>query len=94
MKEEGDEASNNNSSYYSWKQSLPHVLVATISSFLFGYHLGVVNEPLESISVDLGFAGNTSEEGLVVSMCLGAAKGISVVCFAIGIKVPLSSELV
>lgn len=61
------------SSCVSWKQSLPHVLVATISSFLFGYHLGVVNGPLESISVDLGFAGNTLEEGLVVSMCLGGA---------------------
>ncbi|KAJ6794126.1 putative plastidic glucose transporter 2 [Iris pallida] len=57
----------------SWKLSLPHVLVATISPFLFGYHLGVVNEPLESISIDLGFAGNTLEEGLVVSMCLGGA---------------------
>ncbi|WOL02185.1 putative plastidic glucose transporter 2 isoform X1 [Canna indica] len=57
----------------SWKLSLPHVCTATISSFLFGYHLGVVNEPLESISVDLGFAGNTLAEGLVVSMCLGGA---------------------
>ncbi|KAK4391680.1 putative plastidic glucose transporter 2 [Sesamum angolense] len=47
-----------------WKLSLPHVLVATIVSFLFGYHLGVVNEPLESISVDLG---------LVVSTCLAGA---------------------
>ncbi|KAJ1377312.1 Sugar transporter, conserved site [Sesbania bispinosa] len=33
----------------------------------------VVNEPLESISVDLGFKGNTLAEGLVVSMCLGGA---------------------
>ncbi|XP_072960037.1 probable plastidic glucose transporter 2 isoform X1 [Typha angustifolia] len=57
----------------SWKLSLPHVCVATITSFLFGYHIGVVNEPLESISVDLGFAGNTLAEGLVVSMCLGGA---------------------
>ncbi|KAL0337397.1 UNVERIFIED_CONTAM: putative plastidic glucose transporter 2 [Sesamum calycinum] len=56
-----------------WKLSLPHVLVATIVSFLFGYHLGVVNEPLESISVDLGFRGNTLEEGLVVSTCLAGA---------------------
>ncbi|KAL0345226.1 UNVERIFIED_CONTAM: putative plastidic glucose transporter 2 [Sesamum radiatum] len=56
-----------------WKLSLPHVLVATIVSFLFGYHLGVVNEPLESISVDLGFHGNTLEEGLVVSTCLAGA---------------------
>ncbi|GAV78424.1 Sugar_tr domain-containing protein [Cephalotus follicularis] len=57
----------------SWRLSLPHVLVATISAFLFGYHLGVVNEPLESISLDLGFSGNTMAEGLVVSMCLGGA---------------------
>ncbi|KAM7509535.1 hypothetical protein LguiA_019988 [Lonicera macranthoides] len=57
----------------SWKLSLPHVFVATIVSFLFGYHLGVVNEPLESISKDLGFSGNTLAEGLVVSMCLGGA---------------------
>ncbi|KAF9597826.1 hypothetical protein IFM89_021911 [Coptis chinensis] len=56
-----------------WKLSLPHVLVATITSFLFGYHLGVVNEPLESISLDLGFSGDTLREGLVVSMCLGGA---------------------
>ncbi|KAG2718422.1 hypothetical protein I3760_03G219500 [Carya illinoinensis] len=57
----------------SWKLSLPHVVVATITSFLFGYHMGVVNEPLESISVDLGFSGNTLAEGLVVSTCLGGA---------------------
>ncbi|XP_038879457.1 probable plastidic glucose transporter 2 isoform X2 [Benincasa hispida] len=57
----------------SWSLSLPHVLVATLTSFLFGYHLGVVNEPLESISADLGFNGNTLAEGLVVSTCLGGA---------------------
>ncbi|KAL9271416.1 putative plastidic glucose transporter 2 [Drosera capensis] len=33
----------------------------------------VVNEPLESISSDLGFNGNTLAEGLVVSTCLGGA---------------------
>uniref|UniRef100_A0A2P2LZH4 Hexose transporter family protein n=1 Tax=Rhizophora mucronata TaxID=61149 RepID=A0A2P2LZH4_RHIMU len=27
----------------SWKLSFPHVIVATISSFLFGYHLAYVN---------------------------------------------------
>jgi sugar porter (SP) family MFS transporter len=57
----------------SWRKSLPHVCVATLTSFLFGYHSGVVNEPLESISTDLGFAGNTLAEGLVVSICLGGA---------------------
>ncbi|GMI93798.1 SUPPRESSOR OF G PROTEIN BETA1 [Hibiscus trionum] len=57
----------------SWKRSLPHVVVATLSSFLYGYHLGVINETLESISRDLGFHGNTMAEGLVVSTCLGGA---------------------
>ncbi|KAL0346606.1 UNVERIFIED_CONTAM: putative plastidic glucose transporter 2 [Sesamum calycinum] len=56
-----------------WKLSLPHVLVATIVPFLFGYHIGVVNEPLETISVDLGFHGNTLQEGFVVSTCLAGA---------------------
>ncbi|KAJ0075914.1 hypothetical protein Patl1_34259 [Pistacia atlantica] len=57
----------------SWSRCLPHILVAIISSLLFGYHLGVVNETLESISIDLGFSGNTMAEGLVVSTCLGGA---------------------
>ncbi|KAL8120195.1 putative plastidic glucose transporter 2 isoform X2 [Apium graveolens] len=57
----------------SLKRSFPHVLVATLASFLCGYHLGVVNEPLESISTDLGFNGDNLVEGLVVSMCLGGA---------------------
>ncbi|XP_028789224.1 probable plastidic glucose transporter 3 isoform X1 [Neltuma alba] len=57
----------------SWKRSLRHILVASISSFLYGYHLGVVNETLESISIDLGFRGNTMAEGLVVSTSLGGA---------------------
>ncbi|KAL9304457.1 hypothetical protein ACSQ67_021720 [Phaseolus vulgaris] len=56
-----------------WWRSFRHVLVASLSSFLYGYHIGVVNETLESISVDLGFSGNTMAEGLVVSVCLGGA---------------------
>ncbi|CAI8601154.1 unnamed protein product [Vicia faba] len=56
-----------------WRRSLRHVLVASLSSFLYGYHVGVVNETLESISIDLGFTGNTLAEGLVVSICLGGA---------------------
>ncbi|KAF7843365.1 putative plastidic glucose transporter 3 [Senna tora] len=57
----------------SWQRSLRHVIVASISSFLYGYHLGVVNETLESMSMELGFRGNTIAEGLVVSTCLGGA---------------------
>ncbi|KAK7389558.1 hypothetical protein VNO78_24703 [Psophocarpus tetragonolobus] len=56
-----------------WRRSLRHVLVASLSSFLYGYHIGVVNETLESISIDLSFSGNTMAEGLVVSICLGGA---------------------
>ncbi|XP_019425031.1 PREDICTED: probable plastidic glucose transporter 3 isoform X2 [Lupinus angustifolius] len=56
-----------------WQRSLSHVVVASLSSFLYGYHVGVVNETLESISIDLGFSGNTLAEGLVVSTCLVGA---------------------
>ncbi|KAI3898697.1 hypothetical protein MKW98_000810 [Papaver atlanticum] len=41
----------------SWRLCLSHVLTGVISSFLFGYHLGVVNEPLESIYWILVLAG-------------------------------------
>ncbi|XP_022948763.1 probable plastidic glucose transporter 3 isoform X1 [Cucurbita pepo subsp. pepo] len=59
--------------YPSWKRSLRHVVVATLASFLLGYHLGVINETLESISLDLAFSGSTLAEGLVVSTSLGGA---------------------
>lgn len=67
------ESSVRHTGYPSWRRSLPHVVVATLASFLFGYHLGVVNETLESISLDLAFSGSTMAEGLVVSTCLGGA---------------------
>ncbi|BBM98442.1 hypothetical protein MPTK1_1g13590 [Marchantia polymorpha subsp. ruderalis] len=61
-----------------WQLSLPHVCVATIASILFGYHLGVVNVPLDYIAYDLGFAGNALAQGSVVSACLiGAFAGCS-----------------
>ncbi|OIW17896.1 hypothetical protein TanjilG_19865 [Lupinus angustifolius] len=56
-----------------WQSSLSHVIVASLSSFLYGCHVGIVNETLESISIDLGFSGNTLDEGLVVSTCLVGA---------------------
>ncbi|KAF3632503.1 putative V-type proton ATPase subunit c''-like [Capsicum annuum] len=46
----------------SWKRPLPHILAAIISSFLFGYHLGVVNDTLESMSLDLDFSGSSLAE--------------------------------
>lgn len=41
------------------------VCIAAMGAFLFGYHLGVVNGPLEQIAADLNFAGNTVLQGSV-----------------------------
>uniref|UniRef100_A0A7R9YSH1 Major facilitator superfamily (MFS) profile domain-containing protein n=1 Tax=Chlamydomonas euryale TaxID=1486919 RepID=A0A7R9YSH1_9CHLO len=42
----------------------------------FGYHLGVVNGPLEAIAMDLGIGGDAALSGVVVSSTLaGAAAG-------------------
>eukprot|EP00803_Ostreobium_quekettii_P007807 evm.model.scf_365.5 EVM.evm.TU.scf_365.5 scf_365:75709-82248(+) len=49
------------------------VTAAALGAFLFGYHLGVVNGPLEAIAADLGFAGDAVRQGLVVSSVLGGA---------------------
>jgi len=55
---------------------LAAVGVACMGAFAFGYHLGVVNGPLETIASELGFAGNQALSGLVVSSTLlGAAVG-------------------
>ena len=49
---------------------------AGCGAFSFGYHLGVVNGPLEAIAAELGFAGSAPLQGLVVSSSLaGAALG-------------------
>jgi hypothetical protein len=44
---------------------LAAVGVACMGAFAFGYHLGVVNGPLEAIARELGFAGNQALSGLV-----------------------------
>jgi hypothetical protein len=44
---------------------LAAVGVACMGAFAFGYHLGVVNGPLEAIAKELGFAGNQALSGLV-----------------------------
>lgn len=41
------------------------VVVACMGAFAFGYHLAILNGPLQAIAADLGFAGNTTLEGLV-----------------------------
>lgn len=49
------------------------VAVACLGAFLFGYHLGVVNGPLEQIMADLGIAGNAAVGGWIVSITLAGA---------------------
>lgn len=49
------------------------VIVASFGAFAFGYHLGVINGPLEAIAADLGFAGDVAKQGLVVSSVLAGA---------------------
>ncbi|CAK8542632.1 unnamed protein product [Lathyrus sativus] len=51
----------------------PYVGVACFGSFLFGYHLGVVNGALEYLAKDLGIAQNTVLQGWIVSMLLAGA---------------------
>ncbi|KXZ57026.1 hypothetical protein GPECTOR_1g927 [Gonium pectorale] len=52
------------------------VAVACCGSLAFGYNLSVINGPLETIARDLGIAGNTALQGLIVSSTLaGAALG-------------------
>ena len=45
------------------------VVIASMGAFAFGYHLGVVNGPLEAIAADLGFAGNAGLQGAVSLVC-------------------------
>ncbi|KAL4437118.1 hypothetical protein ABPG75_004257 [Micractinium tetrahymenae] len=52
------------------------VAVASMGALCFGYHLGVVNGPLEVLSQQLGFGGSAVLQGMVVSSLLaGAAVG-------------------
>jgi len=53
-----------------WRRVLPHVITAAFANFCFGYHIGALNGPLEQIAADLGFAGNTITQGVVVSTFL------------------------
>ncbi|CAM8896644.1 unnamed protein product [Rhodiola kirilowii] len=56
-----------------WIPSFPHVLTASMTNFLFGYHIGVMNGPIISIARELGFEGNPILEGLVVSIFISGA---------------------
>ncbi|KAA3459065.1 putative plastidic glucose transporter 1 [Gossypium australe] len=56
-----------------WLPTFPHILVASMSNFLFGYHIGVMNGPIVSIARELGFEGDPILEGLVVSIFIAGA---------------------
>jgi sugar porter (SP) family MFS transporter len=56
-----------------WLSAFPHVSVASMANFLFGYHIGVMNGPIVSIARELGFEGNSILEGLVVSIFIAGA---------------------
>ncbi|KAJ4730097.1 Plastidic glucose transporter like [Melia azedarach] len=56
-----------------WLPAFPHVLIASMSNFLFGYHIGVMNGPIVSIAEELGFEGKPILEGLVVSIFIAGA---------------------
>ncbi|KAI3440893.1 MFS domain-containing protein [Psidium guajava] len=63
-----------------WLPAFPHVLIASMSNFLFGYHIGVMNGPIVSIARELGFEGNSFLEGLVVSIFIAGAFIGSISC--------------
>lgn len=44
-----------------------------MANFLFGYHIGVMNGPIEAIAYELGFDGDPFLEGLVVSIFIVGA---------------------
>lgn len=56
-----------------WLPAFPHVLIASLSNFTFGYHIGIMNGPIISIARELGFEGNSFIEGLVVSIFIAGA---------------------
>ncbi|CAN6195824.1 unnamed protein product [Urochloa humidicola] len=56
-----------------WLKVFPHVLTASMANFLFGYHIGVMNGPIEDIARELGFQGNPFLQGLVVSIFIVGA---------------------
>eukprot|EP00798_Chlamydomonas_sp_ICE-L_P011127 gene11127-18747_t len=47
------------------------VVMACAGALAFGYHLGIVNGPLEAICQDLGILGNKSLEGMAICSDLG-----------------------
>lgn len=53
-----------------WRSCLPHVCIAAIGAFLYGYHSGVLNAALQFVASDLGLVDNAFAQGWIVSICL------------------------
>ncbi|CAL1407188.1 unnamed protein product [Linum trigynum] len=69
-----------------WIRAFPHVLTASMSNFLFGYHIGVMNGPIVSVARELGFEGSPILEGLVVSIFIAGAFFGSIGCGSLADK--------
>lgn len=65
--------SSDEGSDYGWLPAFPHVALASMCNFLFGYHIGVMNGPIVSIAKELCFEGDAFLEGLVVSIFIAGA---------------------
>lgn len=61
----GGKSSSASSSEYTLTPVLTAVAVACMGALAFGFHLGVVNGPLEAIAADLGFPGDKALQGMV-----------------------------
>ncbi|KAJ3677441.1 hypothetical protein LUZ60_003165 [Juncus effusus] len=76
-----EEEKENGSIDLGWLPVFPHAVTASMANFLFGYHIGVMNGPIEDIARELGFQGKPILEGLVVSIFIvGAFLGS--ICFS------------
>ncbi|KAI5071703.1 hypothetical protein GOP47_0013954 [Adiantum capillus-veneris] len=53
-----------------WRSCLPHVCIASIGAFLYGYHSGVLNATLQFVARDLGLVDDALAQGWIVSICL------------------------
>ncbi|KAG0496655.1 hypothetical protein HPP92_001346 [Vanilla planifolia] len=58
---------------FDWLPAFPHAITASMANFMFGYHIGVMNGPIEAIGKELGFDKNPFLEGLVVSIFIVGA---------------------
>ncbi|WOH02655.1 hypothetical protein DCAR_0522044 [Daucus carota subsp. sativus] len=50
-----------------WLPCFPHVLTASMSNFLFGFHIGVMNGPIVAIAHELGFEAGAFLGGITSS---------------------------